>query len=149
MQLFSFTHRTQPAINLSSIAILLYCGAAYGMSTSPITEDKAANAIDLTPHLVTILAAAPAVATISINSSINTNSNSNTNTAKIAHQKAIKKNNICRELRGSYLQRLDSQRVAKNQAIDDGVSSFQQRIYRTRVGGLTRPLIRDHAVNHC
>lgn len=143
MQLFRFTQQSHSAINLTSIAVLFYCGAAYSMPTSPFTADKAASAIDLTPHLVTILAAAPVVSTISINT------NTNTNTAKIVHQKAIKKNNICRELRGSYLQRLDSQRDTKNQAIDDGVSSFQQRIYRTRVGGQTRALIRDHAVNHC
>lgn len=136
MQLFNFNGHTRPVTKLASIAMLLYCGASYGVSTNtnkPLPIDNTLN------HPLTQKTTAVEVSTSADSATANDTLSKN----------VMKQNNVCRVVRGSYLADLSAEPRAKGNVLDTEKSNFQQRIYRTRVGQLTRPSLRNHSVNYC
>lgn len=59
----------------------------------------------------------------------------------------VKQRNVCRAIRSDALGRSTTQKKAQELAQTSGVSSYQQRAYRTRVGGITRSSLSDMASN--
>ena len=59
----------------------------------------------------------------------------------------VKQRNVCRAIRSDALGRSTTQKNAQELAQTTAVSSYQQRAYRTRVGGITRSSLRDMASN--
>lgn len=65
----------------------------------------------------------------------------------LSEKNTVKQRNVCRAIRSDALGRSIAQKDAKELALTNGLSRYQQRAYRTRVGGMTRSSLRDLASN--